>query len=111
MQGMEKTHGESGRGAHATAGGEIAVMVDFQAAVPLHFLQNGADGGMLDIADLAAGLVLRINDTVTVLEERRQITRGQVTIFVDAGGKYDPALVEVPAGIIGSAPKERDAKR
>ena len=51
VQGVQQADGEGRAGAHAAAGGQVAVVVDFDAAVDLEMAQHLANGGMLDLVD------------------------------------------------------------
>src|ERR1700677_1039686 len=77
--------------------------MNFQAAIPGHLLQDGADGRVLNFADVAAGLVLRVDDPVAMFEEGGQITGAEVAVFVDAGGEDRAAVFQVPGGVVGAS--------
>jgi hypothetical protein len=65
---------------------------------------------MRNFIDALAILDLRVNDPNPMLEERRQMTAGEITVFVDGGGQHRAAMFPIPRWIIGAAAEERDTK-
>jgi hypothetical protein len=58
-------------------------MVDFQASAEIQMPQGFTHGWMLNLIDLIASFYERIDDSDSVLEKRRQVPAGQVTVLVD----------------------------
>src|SRR5882757_6809242 len=83
--------------------------MDFHAAGHVQESQDFAHGWMLDFFDAMTAFDLGIDDLNAVLEERRQVSAGEVTVFVDGGGQHGPAMLTIPGGIVGPAAKERDS--
>jgi hypothetical protein len=54
---------------------------------------------------------VRIDDTISVLEERRKIAATDVTIFIDCCCQYRTAILPVPSGIISPSSKEGNSER
>ena len=106
MQRMQQPHGEGRAGAHAAAGGQVAVVMDFHAPGNLQELQRFADRGVRNLVDGLAILDLRIHHADAVLEERRQIAASQITVLVDRRGDDRAAMVAIPAGVIRPPPRE-----
>src|SRR6185312_12473690 len=111
VQGVQQADGESGTGSHAAAGGQVAVVVKFDAAFDLQEAERFTDGRVSNLFDRLAGLDFAINDAEAMFEERRQVAAGEIAVFIDGGGENRAAVVAIPAGVIGAAAEERQAIR
>ena len=107
---VDEAHREGRARAQARARRQVGVVVDLEADRRRELAQHGADGRMLDLADLGHRLDLGIDDLVPVLEERRQLAQGDVAVLVDRGAEHGPAMLLEPGGIVGAAAEEGDAK-
>ena len=84
--------------------------MDLEPTVELQITQHLSNRRMRNFIDVLTILDLRVNDPNPVLEERRQMTAGEITVFVDGGRQHRAAMFPIPRGIIGAAAEERDAK-
>src|SRR5436309_1137685 len=84
--------------------------MDFDAASHRHEPQHFAGGRMGEIINRVAHLDFGVHDPVAMLEERRQIPAGQVTILIDGRGQHRAAVSPVPLGVIGPAAEKRNPK-
>jgi hypothetical protein len=71
---MQQPHGERRTRAHPTSGRQIAIVMNFHAAIDSTVAQYLADCWVSDFVDTMAILDFRINDANPVFEKRRQIT-------------------------------------
>src|SRR5262249_6613730 len=110
VQGIEKPDRESRAGTHAASGRQIAVMVEFQAAVELQVLERLANGRVADLVHTLASFDLAVNDAQPVLEKGRQIATGQIAKLVDRRGEDRAAVLAVPRGIVRAAAEKRNAE-
>ena len=65
---------------------------------------------MLDLVMMADVLDTRIYDAVLVLKKRRQVPTTDVAVFVDSGCENGAAVLLIPSWIVGTSPKEGNAK-
>ena len=63
---------------------------------------------MFDVFDFANRFNLRVDDTMFVLKERRQMADRDIAVFVDGRGQYGASILAEPFWIIGSAPEKRN---
>src|SRR5262245_13643928 len=108
---MEQADRERGARTHAAARGQIAVVVQLQAALEAEVLEDRAHDRMSKLIDGGACLDLAINQANAVLEERGQVTAGEIAVLVDAGRQHSAAMAPVPRRVVGAAAKEGNAKR
>lgn len=66
---------------------------------------------MLNFGNRFDVLDLRVNNTVLVLEERRQVAAADVTVLVYSRGKNDAAVLPIPFWVVGASSKERYPER
>src|SRR5580658_3684724 len=86
-------------------------MMNLKAVRNAQIGQDAAHRRVLDLGQILDQLDLGINDLRLVLEERRQPAHTDVAIFVDRGADHRAAVLAKPRRVIGSAAKQRDAKR
>ena len=103
---VEQADGERRTRPHAAAARQIAVVVDFNAAVHFQKAQRLARGRMLDLVQPLAVFNLGIHHADAVLEKRRQIAAGQVAILVDGRRQHRAAVLAIPRRIIRAAAKK-----
>ena len=106
MERVEQAHRERRARAHAAAAGQVAVVVDFHAALHFQKAQRFARGRMVDLLQPLAAFDFGIDHADAVLEKRRQVAAGQVAIFVDGRRQHRAAVLAIPRRIIRAAAKK-----
>jgi hypothetical protein len=81
-------------------------VVEFHSPIKFEEPQGLTDGWVSDLVDGLAGFDLAVNDPDAVLEERWEMAAGEVTVFVDGGSEYGPAVLPIPSGVVGPAAEE-----
>src|SRR5579862_949084 len=105
-QGVQYADRERRAGPHAAAGGQVAIVVNLDAAMDFQETQRLADGGMLNFVQTIAVLDLRINDADAVFKKRREMAHGEVAILVNRRGQDGAAVFAVPGRVVRSSAKE-----
>src|SRR5262245_39337814 len=103
---MQKADGERRTGAHAAAGRQVAIVVQFDAAFKTEVAKGFADSGVGDLIDRRTVFDLPVDDAEAVFKEGGQVATGEVAVFIDGCGKHGTAVVPVPFWVIGSASEE-----
>src|SRR2546425_4051872 len=86
-------------------------MMNLETAFPSQPSEHRFHCRVLDLGDFPDVLNLGIDDSMPMLEKRREIATGDVAIFVD-GGREDRATVfPEPGGVGCAAAEERDSER
>ncbi len=111
VQGVNQPDGKGGARAHATAGRQIAVVMQLQAALEIQMLQRRPNHGMNDLIDGLAGFNLPVDEADAMIEEWRQVAARQIAVFVDAGRQHRAAVIAIPARVVRAAAEKRDAIR
>ncbi len=110
VDGVDESDGERGARAQAGAGGQVAVVVDFQSVLAIVDAQHRFHRRVLDLGDVDDVFDAGIDDAVLVLEELRQVAAVDVAVLVDRGREHRAAVAPHPGRVIGAAAEERDAK-
>src|ERR1700722_4155935 len=106
---MEEADGKSRTGPHAAAGRQVAVVMQFEAAVEMEIIQGRAHDRMADIIHPVAGLDIAIDDADAMFKERRQMATSEIAVFVDGDREDGAAVGLIPSGVVGAAAEEGDA--
>ena len=85
-------------------------MVDLEPVPDCQLGKHRAHRGMADFGDLAHQLDYRIDDAVTMLEERRQRAHAQIAVLVDRHAEHRATMLADPVGVIGPAAEQRHAE-
>src|SRR5262249_30755654 len=97
--------------AHAAAGRQVAVVVQFDAALDAQEAERLADGRVLDVVEGGARLDGAVDDAQAMLEEGGEGATGEVAILVDRRGEYGAAMGAIPGRVVRSPSNKGDAKR
>ena len=65
---------------------------------------------MADFIDFLYQFGQGVNNPVFMLEERRQVPAGDITILINSGTQNRTAVSPVPDGIVGAAAEKRNPK-
>src|SRR5436305_1590485 len=83
---------------------------DLEPLIPFEMREDAAHRRMLDLRNLINHLLLAIDQTVLVIEERRQSPAADVAVLVDRGGEHRAAVLSVPLWIIAAPTEEGDSE-
>src|SRR5262245_44266788 len=83
--------------------------MNLNPAVNLEEAQGLANCRMPQFLEMIAAFHFRIDHANTMLEERRQVARRQVTVFVDGRCQDGATMLAVPCWIVRASAKERNA--
>src|SRR5215204_898282 len=91
--------------------GQIAVMVDLQAAIDLETLQHRPDGRMRDVGDFLDVLDDRIDNAEAVIEEGRELANADVAVLIDGRREHRAAMLVKPVRIVRASAEKRHPER
>jgi hypothetical protein len=81
-------------------------MVNFQTIRDSRPFEHRANGRMLNFLDAFRILYARINNSVLVIKERREMATGNVAVLVYGRRKDRSPVLLKPSGIVGPATKK-----
>src|SRR5262245_21249823 len=96
IQGMQQSNGERGTRPHAAASRKITIMVNFYSSINFEIAQDFPNRRVCDVFDRLAILHLGVDNAVSVFKEGRQITTGDIAVFVDRRSQYGASMSLVP---------------
>src|SRR5215467_9674659 len=83
IKGVQQPNRERRTGTHTTSGRQISVMMDFHSSADFRVAQHFPNRRMCNFVDGLTILDLRIDQSDSMTEKRRQITAAKIAILVN----------------------------